>query len=113
MADETTALGKKNQATRWPVRGPARVLLLLDRQVLVQLVKLTLNHGVYATRAVERAAEVEPAITEWHPHIIILDMDLEGRGLLARITAKAGGTRLPVIGLTRRGDLRSKLAAFE
>src|SRR2546428_14026303 len=104
MTSET----KKNQATRWPVRGPARVLLLLDRQVLVQLVKLTLNHGVYATRAVDRAADVEPAITEWHPHIIILDMDLEGHGLLARVTARPpSGSRLPVIGLTRRGDLRS------
>jgi DNA-binding response OmpR family regulator len=82
--------------------------------VLAQLVKLTLNHGVYATQAVETAAEVEPAVDEWHPHIIILDMDLDGRGLLARIgTRTTDGSRLPVIGLTRRGDLRSKLAAFE
>jgi two-component system alkaline phosphatase synthesis response regulator PhoP len=114
MPDEATVQGKKNQATSWRVRGPARVLLLLDRQVLVQLVKLTLNHGVYATQAVDKAADVEPAIAEWHPHIIILDMDLDGRGLLTRIASKPpGGTRLPVIGLTRRGDLRSKLAAFE
>jgi len=114
VADETPLQGKKNQATRWPVRGPARVLLLLDRQVLVQLVKLTLNHGVYATQAVDKATEVEPTIAEWHPHIIILDMDLDSHGLLARITAKPPGTtRLPIIGLTRRGDLRSKLAAFE
>ena len=114
MSDEPSSLTKKNQATRWPVRGPARVLLLLDRAVLVQLVRLTLNHGVYATHAVDRAADVEPAILDWHPHIIILDMDLDAGGLLTRITSKpAGGARLPVIGLTRRGDLRSKLAAFE
>jgi DNA-binding response OmpR family regulator len=92
------------------VRGPARVLLLLNRPVLVQLVKLTLNHGVYATNAVESAADIEPAIAEWHPHIIILDMDLEARAILAR---NAAGARLPAIGLTRRGDLRSKLDAFE
>jgi DNA-binding response OmpR family regulator len=87
------------------------VLLLLDRPVLVQLVKLTLNHGVYATRAVDNSADIEPSIAEWHPHVMILDMDLDGRDLLARITTSS--TRLPVIGLTRRGDLRSKLAAFE
>jgi DNA-binding response OmpR family regulator len=83
--------------------------------VLVQLVKLTLNHGVYATQAFENAADIEPAIDEWHPHIVILDMDLDGRGVLTRITARpaGGSTRLPVIGLTRRGDLRSKLAAFD
>src|SRR4051812_29129457 len=114
MPDETAQQVRKAQATRWPVRGQARVLLLLDRPVLVQLVKLTLNHGVYATNAVDKSADVERAIASWHPHIIILDMDLEARGLLARITAKPpGATRLPVIGLTRRGDLRSKLAAFE
>jgi DNA-binding response OmpR family regulator len=114
VTNETAAQAKKNQAIRWPVRGQARVLLLLDRPVLVQLVKLTLNHGVYKTNAVEKSAEVEPAIASWHPHIIILDMDLEARGLLARVTtAPPGGTRLPIIGLTRRGDLRSKLAAFE
>lgn len=33
-------------------RGPARVLLVLDRVALTELVKLTLNHGVYATRTV-------------------------------------------------------------
>src|SRR5438132_6964753 len=98
QTDLTQAQSRKHQATRWPARGPARVLLLLDRPVLVQLVKLTLNHGVYATKAVDKAAEIEPAIADWHPHIIILDMDLEGRGLLGRITARsAGATRLPVI----------------
>jgi DNA-binding response OmpR family regulator len=114
IAETDAQPAKKAQATRWPVRGQARVLLLLDRPVLVQLVKLTLNHGVYATNAVDKSADVEPAIASWHPHIIILDMDLEARGLLARITSSApGAARLPIIGLTRRGDLRSKLAAFE
>jgi DNA-binding response OmpR family regulator len=41
-------------------------------------------------------------------------MDLDGRQFLAQLSAPAaGGTRLPVIGLTRRGDLKSKLAAFD
>jgi DNA-binding response OmpR family regulator len=86
----------------------------LDRLVLVQLVKLTLNHGVYATLAVDNAADIEPTVAEWHPHIIILDMDLDGHGLVARLAAKpTGGSRLPVIGLTRRGDVRTKLAALD
>jgi hypothetical protein len=34
----------KAQATQWPPRGPARVLVVLDRQLLVELIKLTLNH---------------------------------------------------------------------
>ena len=38
----TTSRTPKHQATQWPPRGPARVLLLLDRPTLIELVKLTL-----------------------------------------------------------------------
>ena len=41
-------------------------------------------------------------------------MDLDGARIMALLaTAPVGGIRLPVIGLTRRGDLKTKLAAFE
>jgi DNA-binding response OmpR family regulator len=41
-------------------------------------------------------------------------MDLDGTQIMALLGAKpVGGMRLPVIGLTRRGDLKTKLAAFE
>src|SRR5438876_10372326 len=104
----------KARATHWPPRGPARVLVVLDRLVLIELIKLTLNHGVYSTRAATNANEVANALTEWHPHLAILDMDLDGAHILALLGATpVGGIRLPVIGLTRRGDLKTKLAAFE
>jgi DNA-binding response OmpR family regulator len=58
--------------------------------------------------------EVVTSLTEWQPHLAIVDMDLDGAQMLARLGAKpVGGMRLPVIGLTRRGDLKTKLAAFE
>src|SRR5947207_15180591 len=38
------------QATHWPPRGPARVLVVLDRPMLIELIRMTLNHGVYTTR---------------------------------------------------------------
>jgi two-component system, OmpR family, KDP operon response regulator KdpE len=104
----------KHQATRWPRRGPARVLLVLDRPVVVDLIKLTLNHGVYVTRAATTAAEAATLLAQWQPHLLVLDMDLDGHHVMQQVGAKAaGGARLPVIGLTRRGDLRSKLAAFD
>jgi DNA-binding response OmpR family regulator len=104
----------REQAGRWPPRGPARVLLVLDRLALIELVKLTLNHGVYALRTMATLPEVSTALTEWQPHLLILDMDLNGREILERIGAStAGSLRLPVIGLTRRGDLKTKLAAFD
>ena len=53
-------------------------------------------------------------LREWQPHLLILDMDLSAGQVLKEVDTRAGGgTRVPVIGLTRRGDLKSKLAAFE
>src|SRR5450755_947225 len=44
----------------------------------------------------------------------MLDVDLDGAQPMALLGAKhVGGMRLPVLGLTRRGDLKTKLAAFE
>src|SRR5882724_9762288 len=104
----------KQQATRWPRRGPARALLVLDRPAIVELVKLILKHGVYATRTVATAAEAATALAAWQPHVVILNMDLDGPLIMEHIGAKAaGGARLPVIALIRWGDPKTKPAAFE
>ncbi len=87
---------------------------MLDRPVLLELIKLTLNHGVYTTRTATIASEVATVLTEWQPHLAILDIDLDGAHIMALFGSKlVGRMRLPVIGLTRRGDLKSKLAAFD
>jgi DNA-binding response OmpR family regulator len=102
------------RATHWPPRGPARVLIILDRPVVIELIRLTLNHGVYTTRAVTTPTDAAHALSEWQPHLAMLDMDLDGAQFMALLGAKpVGGMRLPVLGLTRRGDLKTKLAAFE
>jgi DNA-binding response OmpR family regulator len=88
--------------------------MVLDRPVLIELIRLTLNHGVYTTRAVTTATDAANVLSEWQPHLAMLDMDLDGAQIMARLGAKPVlGMRLPVIGLTRRGDLKTKLAAFE
>jgi two-component system, OmpR family, KDP operon response regulator KdpE len=111
---ESTPHTSRHQASQWPARGPARVLLVLDRSTLIELIKLTLNHGVYAIRAVGTPGELESSVAEWHPHLLVLDMDLDGTQMLAQVGARAvGAARLPTIGLTRRGDLKTKLAAFD
>src|SRR5258708_37165518 len=94
-----------------PPAGPARVLALLDRPVLVALVKLTLSHCACAIRATTTAAESATLLTEWQPHLAILDMDLEGRQVMEQIGGHLRPTGLAVIGLTRRGDPKTKLAA--
>lgn len=102
------------RATHWPPRGPAKVLAVLDRLALTELIKMTLNHGVYTIRTATTVDEVATLLGDWQPHLAILDMDLDGRQIMAVLQARpVGGIRLPVIGLTRRGDLKTKLAAFE
>jgi DNA-binding response OmpR family regulator len=92
----------------------ARVLLVLEQPALVELIRLTLNHGVNSTRAIATAAEVKTSVAAWLPHLLLLDMDLDGTQIMALINHKTlARGRLPVIGLTRRGDLKTKLAAFE
>ncbi len=96
------------------LRGPARALLLIDQPVLADVVTLALSHGHYTTRVAQTEEEASLALADWRPHLLILDMDVAGSGLLERLaSATPQGGRLPVIALTRRGDLKSKLAAFE
>lgn len=96
------------------LRSPARALLVIDQPVLAEVVSLALNHGHYVIRVASTGREGTSAVAEWSPHLVVLDMDIEGNEMLKRFaTATLEGGRLPVIALTRRGDLKSKLTAFE
>ena len=46
--------------------------------MLVELVKLALNYGVYAIPTAVAPPEVEGTLREWQPHLLIVDMDLDG-----------------------------------
>ncbi len=95
------------------IEGKARVLVVLDQPLLAEVVRLTLNHGIYVTRDATGLDEATRVLADWHPHIAVADMELGGRQLLQQIGAGgAGGTRIPMVGLTRRGDLKTKLGAF-
>jgi DNA-binding response OmpR family regulator len=101
------------QASLGP-RAPALVLLVLDRLALVELVTMTLNHGQYMLRAVATADDAVELLDEWQPHLVIFDADIEGQRVMEHVLSKASGAaHIPAIALTRRGDLRNKLAAFE
>ncbi len=97
------------------LRSPARALLVIDQPVLADVVKLTLNHGHYNTRTTATVDDATAILAEWHPHLIICDMEAEGSGILERVgdAARDGAAPPPLIALTRRGDLKAKLAAFD
>jgi DNA-binding response OmpR family regulator len=92
----------------------ARVLLVIDQPVLAQYVRLALAHGTYLTRVASTVDTTLAALTAWHPHLAVVDMDLARGQILERLGSAASATdRTPVIALTRRGDLQTKLAAFD
>jgi DNA-binding response OmpR family regulator len=96
--------------------GPAtarRVLVLMDQMAIAEVVTLTLNHGVYITRGAKTAVEAMSLLAEWQPHLAVIDMDIAGDRFLKQVGGTEANARLPVLALTRRGDLKTKLAAFE
>ena len=92
----------------------ARVLLVIDQPVLAEYVKLALAHSTYLTRVAPTVDATLAAITAWQPHLAIVDMDLAQDQILEQlVSADLATDRTPVIALTRRGDLQTKLAAFD
>jgi two-component system KDP operon response regulator KdpE len=96
------------------LHSPARVLLVLDNTVLSEVIKLTLSHGMYFTQIARTPAEATRLLQRWHPHLAIIDMDLDGGKMLTDLGYTDARTmRVPVVALTRRGDLKTKLMAFD
>src|SRR5690348_11724637 len=94
---------------------PIRVLVLTEQRLLAEMVKLTLNHGVYIARDAKDLGAATAIIDEWEPQLAIVDMDSGGDQFVRRIgqAQQGGGPRIPVLAVTRRGDLKTKLAAFD
>ena len=93
-----------------------RALVLHDRPLVVDLIELTLNHGLFVVRAASSLADAEAILAEWRPHLAVIDMDHDdSTALLQRIGASNTLTQsvTPALGLTRRGDLKTKLRAFD
>ncbi len=96
-----------------PLRGPARALLVIAQPVLADMVRLALGHGSYYTRLSTTIEEAGAALSDWKPHLLVLDLDIACSNSIERLVDVTPQGRLPVIALTRRGDLEAKLAAFE
>src|SRR6478672_11104687 len=93
-----------------------RALVLDDRPLVVDLIELTLNHGLFVVRAARNLAEAEAILADWQPHMTVIDMDHDdSTALLHRLSAPNVLDRhaMPILGLTRRGDLKTKLRAFD
>jgi DNA-binding response OmpR family regulator len=95
-------------------RGPALVLIVVDQPVLAEVVRLALNHGHFTAQIARTEDEAVVTLDKWRPHLAIVDADLGNGVILDRLDSmSASHDRVPVVALTRRGDLQTKLAAFE
>src|SRR5664280_3742393 len=93
-----------------------RALVLHDREVVVDLIRLTLNHGVFDLRGAGNLAEAVAILAEWRPDLAVVDLDHDDSTALLDLLGESSGLRrtgTPVLGLTRRGDLETKLRAFD
>ncbi len=98
-----------------PAHDPIRALIVMDQRVIAETITLTLNHGRYLARTARTLAEASALLSDWQPQLAVVDVDLGGETLLQQLglPPERRGTRIPVLALTRRGDLKAKLAAFE
>lgn len=93
---------------------PARALVVMNHPLLTEIIRLVLNHGVYASRAVRDGEAAAMIMDEWQPHLAIVDLDANTSNMVGRLGFERGrDDYIPVIGLTRRDNLGSTLAAFE
>jgi DNA-binding response OmpR family regulator len=87
-------------------------LVVVD-QPLANLVALTLNHGKYVTRIVHTAESARAELEKWRPHLLLVDLDAAEATTLGLIGLRVANRRVPAIAFSRRGDLKTKLAAFD
>lgn len=100
--------GKTNDALR--------ALVLHDRPIVVDLIELTLNHGLFEVRAAQDLEQAEGILSTWQPNMAIIDMDHDDSGGLLKLLGASKtlkSSTIPALGLTRRGDLKTKLRAFD
>jgi len=88
------------------------VLIVAD-QPLANLVALTLNHGKYLTRIAKTPQIARAEFDSWRPHLLLVDLDAHDSDSLELIGQRIANQRIPTIALSRRGDLRTKLVAFD
>jgi len=99
-----------------PPDDARRALVLHDRPLVVDLIELTLNHGLFVVRAAQNLDQAERILAEWRPNMAVIDMDHDdSHALLKRLGASRTlqPSAIPALGLTRRGDLATKLKAFD
>jgi DNA-binding response OmpR family regulator len=82
-------------------------------QPLANLLALTLNHGKYVIRIAQSAQSARSEFEAWRPHLLLVDLDADDPDSLELIGERLANQRVPTIAVSKRGDLKTKLVAFD
>jgi DNA-binding response OmpR family regulator len=87
----------------------------MDHELVSETLGFALTHRIFDAKVTPALADAVTAIQEWKPRFVVVDMDLGDTMLLRDIglAAEPGVTTIPVLGVTRRADLTTRLEAFE
>ena len=91
-------------------------LVLHEQPAVAGLIELTLNHGLFHVHQARDLSEAIKALEVARPNLAVVDMDHpDVLDLLNRLGASntLKASVVPILGLTRRGDLKTKLRAFD
>jgi two-component system OmpR family response regulator len=108
----TLAAGQTSGSTS----GPApRILVVDDERSITDLLSMALRYEGMEVRAAASGQEALRAVTEFRPHLLVLDVmlpDFDGYEVLRRLSGLTDQPRLPVLFLTARDALDDKLRGF-
>ena len=62
-----------------------RVLVLIEKPLVADVVRLTLNHGSFVTRHARDVGEAFEVLDEWRPQLAVVDIDGFGDQVVRRI----------------------------
>ena len=95
------------------MHNPVRVLLGIDQPALAESVKLALHQSAYLAQVARGREEIRVTLQRWWPHLVVIDLDTAEYQLLGELGFTTQSADCPpIIALTRRGDLKTRLAAY-
>src|SRR5260370_23445559 len=92
----------------------SRVLVVEDEPALARGLPAHFHDEGYEVRVVARGDQAVPAIRDFHPQLVVLDILLPGRsGLDVLGELRAAGDRAPVLMLTAKGEIVDRVVGLE
>ena len=93
---------------------PVRVLLVSNQPILIEAVSQALQQSPYTIGTAQTDGEAIALLAAWQPHLTIVDIDFANGDFLDWLQETGQDSApVPVVALTRRVNLTTKLLAFD